>query len=372
MRPMTVEHEGRAAAPTKRKRALVVLAGTLALLAALWSGLWIYFAHRLESGIARWAEQRRAHGWTVTWQTLEIGGFPLRWEAHFSDGRAVRSDAAPGWFWHSPGPISLRYRPWQPRSFALTAPGQHRFGPDPADPDTATDIHARSADGRMEIDPAGRPLRLELALGDAVVVQGRHPPARLARLNATLSAPAATGAAMAVTTGPHLRPGLHVQAALSGLTLPEDARPVLGREIARAALDAIVMGRFEPGTLAETLTVWRDDGGTVEIANAAVAWGPLSVDGEGTLALDDALQPQAAFSTRIAGYAQTVDALVRAGLVPANAAFLTKLALGALAKTPDGGGAPRIEVPLTVQERKLYIGPVSLFTLPAIDWSRGF
>jgi len=142
--------------------------------------------------------------------------------------------------------------------------------------------------------------------------------------------------------------------------------------VGRAMLTATLMGAVPPtppgGSPPEALARWRDDGGTVEIQRLALGWGPLSVTADGTLALDEGLQPQAALSAHVTGYGETVDALLRAGMVKPRAAFIAKLALGAMAKTPANGGPPEIAVPVTIQDGKLYVGPAALLVMPRIDW----
>ena len=49
-------------------------------------------------------------------------------------------------------------------------------------------------------------------------------------------------------------------------------------------------------------------------------------------------------------------------------AVTAKLVLGALARTPEGGGPPTLNLAITVQDRTLFAGPVALARLPAIDW----
>ena len=39
-----------------------------------------------------------------------------------------------------------------------------------------------------------------------------------------------------------------------------------------------------------------------------------------------------------------------------------------IAKTPRGGGPPRIKTSLTAQDGALYLGPVKITALPRINW----
>ena len=107
----------------------------------------------------------------------------------------------------------------------------------------------------------------------------------------------------------------------------------------------------------------------IEVADVTVRHGPLNVSGGGTIALDAAMQPVTAFTVRAEGYSETVDALRKAGQIKTGDATATKLVLAVLAKRPNGG-PPYIEAPLTVQDRRLRIGPLDLLEIPVVSWSR--
>ncbi len=100
----------------------------------------------------------------------------------------------------------------------------------------------------------------------------------------------------------------------------------------------------------------------------AITYGPLSAQATGTVALDGNMQPVGAFTAKIQGFRETVDALQERGLVRGRDAVTAKLVLGALAKTPAGGGPQTLNLAITVQDRTLFAGPVPLARLPAIDW----
>jgi len=85
------------------------------------------------------------------------------------------------------------------------------------------------------------------------------------------------------------------------------------------------------------------------------------------LALDADLQPIGAFTTRIEGFFETVNALHEKGLIRSQDAVTAKMVLGVLSKRNDAGRIS-LTVPLTVQERRLYVGPVPLAVIPPVRW----
>ncbi|HTZ34634.1 MAG TPA: DUF2125 domain-containing protein, partial [Stellaceae bacterium] len=96
-------------------------------------------------------------------------------------------------------------------------------------------------------------------------------------------------------------------------------------------------------------------------------WGDMEINGSGTLALDNDLQPVGGFSGGVAGFDQLLTGLVASGKVKASDARIARLALAMLAKAgPDG--RPEISTSLTIQNGEMYLGPAKLGPAPRIDW----
>ena len=106
----------------------------------------------------------------------------------------------------------------------------------------------------------------------------------------------------------------------------------------------------------------------MELAGFALRWDSLDVSGNGTLALDRELQPTGAMTLSVRGFETVIDTLVARGVIRPGPAATARTILGLMAKTPEEGGAPVLTAPLTVQNRKLFVGPVRLAELPAIVW----
>jgi hypothetical protein len=51
-----------------------------------------------------------------------------------------------------------------------------------------------------------------------------------------------------------------------------------------------------------------------------------------------------------------------------NTAILAKVVLGGISKRAENGRLS-VGLPLSIQNRKLSVGPVTLMTLPSINWS---
>lgn len=97
-------------------------------------------------------------------------------------------------------------------------------------------------------------------------------------------------------------------------------------------------------------------------------WGPLRITADGTLALDGDLQPVGAFATRTAGLEQFVTALEKDGALSSNDAAIARITLAVLTRAAADGGPDRAEIPITLQDRILRLGPVALVQFSPITW----
>ena len=153
------------------------------------------------------------------------------------------------------------------------------------------------------------------------------------------------------------------------ITLPALAQSPFGSNVKNIEAHLELIGGAPPGNLtAPELTQWANRGGTVEVRSLRIIHGTLGLDGDGTMALDGRLQPVCAFSARVTGYDAALNQLIQAGLVRSSDGNIAKMILGALGKVPAGGGPKQIDVPISVQDQRLSIGPIPLMRVPAILW----
>ena len=60
-----------------RRALTIALPGAVALIAAGYAVFWWVAATRVVDGVDRWADARRAEGWTVAYERVRASGFPL-------------------------------------------------------------------------------------------------------------------------------------------------------------------------------------------------------------------------------------------------------------------------------------------------------
>jgi hypothetical protein len=153
-----------------------------------------------------------------------------------------------------------------------------------------------------------------------------------------------------------------------GLNLPASAATPMGRKIATLVFETHVLGPLAPSLDTTAFRTWRDVGGVVQMPRLMARFGPLTLAAEGTFALDGELQPLAAGTGRVQGFAPALDALAASQVIKLNDANTAKQFLAMLARPPTPGAEPEIAAPLTIQNGKLLMGPVALMQIPRIEW----
>jgi hypothetical protein len=340
------------------RRTWILAAGLLTLLPIADTVLWRVAVGRLESGFDAWAAGSRASNATVTRGKAVPGGWPFAATLQIrnvtiSGGETLAPD---GVRWFAPS-VMLRLSPLHPKSMEIEALGeQHlRVGAGPEAVLTGTRLMViaslESSDRAGTVDIlADRP---KLVSGLAWTASADR-----IRVHAEMPAPGQSGDA-----------GWKFAFSAEAIALPEPVRWPLGSSIARLDFDGTIEGPIAAAqSPAAWATAWRDGGGSLQLQNLVLNWGPLSVTASATLALDDQLQPMGAGTSRVAGYAATLDALAGSGALSRSAATAAKAVLSLLAGPPGDGDPDDVDVPLTLQYRTLTMRQVPLLRLPEIDW----
>ena len=113
-------------------------------------------------------------------------------------------------------------------------------------------------------------------------------------------------------------------------------------------------------------------GGTFEVENAELRWGDMLFGASGTVALDEKRQPIASFVLSLTNFEDILDRLVANHVIKPQAALLAKITLFSLTEGPvqfpsgkrEDAGKKEHRIPVTVQEGKFSLGPVTLFQIP--------
>jgi hypothetical protein len=356
--------------PPRRKgrtAAAIILAVLLIAAVAVTAGWWVV-VHRIESEVDAFAAKLADDGGHLTVASRARAGFPFHPTLILTKPEiavpAGRSGAL------STSPFSI---PWSYSGDAATV-SVSLFSP-------GTINVALSGAGRLRAAPLGQPLDFAVEAGIATAqlarAQGRETVAvRIANL--AIAAPDgetiqldAANLNVARATVPPANERVEAYSAglqLLGLTLPETRTTPLGRRMGQLLVEAHLLGPLPPSLDTAAFKSWRDAGGTIEITRLLARFGPLTMSAEGTLALDPEMQAMGAGTGRIQGFSQALDALAATQVIRLNDAKAAKSFLALLARPPTPGAEPQLTAPLTIQDKKLFVGPVAVMQMPHIQW----
>lgn len=333
------------------RRPFFALAALLVVLVAAYAAYWHITAKRLRNGLAPWAEAQRAHGYIVDWKEVAVDGFPDAFRFHFTAAHFGATRPLPTEL--TAPRLTVWAAPWNLRHWQFDAPDGAAFGGalDPLHFDLGT-LQGSAQLGNSEA------LVLDVA---ATALKGQD-------LTQDLSIEAASAHIEVPPRPPANHQGTALEAGLqlTGLILPVSL-PSFGNRVGELSFSAELKGALPPGPLPQALAAWRDDGGTVELRSLRLHWGTVLIDASGTLALDEALQPEGALSAEVTGQNEAVDLAVKSGALKPESGGIAKAILNLLAK-PGLNGENAITVPVTVQQQRLFLGPAAIAALPRIDW----
>ncbi len=312
----------------------------------LYAAAWLGSAFILKAQAENWIAAQQQAGRTITHGALVFGGFPGRAQITISDWAMSAPMADGGWSWRAPS-VRLLARPWAPNTFTVDLAGEHTVAGAWTPPDVAVAIKADRADFQPKLNANGQVAEVmvavsKLSVGDAI---------------ASLEAGSASITQIENQNTPTWR-----------LNLDATNTKILSTAIPTARLTVDLVGEIRSGGLTTALTAWREGGGTLEVRDLTLDWPPLSVSGSGTLALDEKLQPIGALTAKFRGFFETLDAFTAQGLVRTADASMARIVLGLMSRTPAGGGPPELNLAVTVQNQKLYTGPISLMAVPTVTW----
>ncbi|MCG8361296.1 MAG: DUF2125 domain-containing protein [Kiloniellales bacterium] len=339
-----------------RRLSLVALALLLVALAGL-SGLWLWSAEQLEQGVARWADKQRERGYRISYQGPSIDGFPVQLEALFETPEVA---SPKGWRWSGP-PVSGRSQIMAPTTIEARFPGLHRVTSEDAEMPLQAELEAASATALIDLDGRGRVESAEAALGGVALEAPKIGALLVDRLVAGFGPWKQPEAGQAAT--------MKLAGEASGILLPDQGATPLGRKLESVELDATLHEEIPDAKPRPALVQWRDAGGKLDVHRVMFVWGPLTLEGDGTLGLDQELRPSGALKARMKGLKETIGALEAAGKLDSGQALALNLTVGALASLSSGSNdpnSPEVVLPVTLQEGRLFLGPVPLLRLDPV------
>lgn len=117
---------------------------------------------------------------------------------------------------------------------------------------------------------------------------------------------------------------------------------------------------------ARSLKEWRDERGSFRVHNLRAAWGTLEIIGNGRLALDDQMKPTGEMGATLVGYDEALSIMGTAAYIKPKDAQAASFALNLLGGE-NAQGKKQITIPLTMEDGRLFLGPVKLLKFEALE-----
>jgi hypothetical protein len=327
-----------------RRIAIGAAAAAVLCLLAL-AGAWYLASRDLRGEIAGWTERQRANGILFTHGEIEIGGFPFRLEVTIPAPALAGAEGARRW----DGPPIVATAPlWRPHLLRFEAPGRHRYrfaGSDGMPHEIVFDMLAASGAIAIEED---RIRTLDLDASN-LRITGTAPGEVIAgSIEARLRLDPDHAEDLKSDSGSLALAASSISfAGAQGSTARAD--PIQSVELQLALTGPLP---WEGGN--DGLARWRQAGGTLELRRLGLLWSALSVEGDGTVALDDRMRPEGAFTFRLDGLEPMLQKLTAEGaLMPEESQLIARM-VGDLA-SPDGAVPGRLLIAVAAQDGRLTV-----------------
>ena len=324
---------------------------------AAYSGFWYYLAHNAEGRVQAIVNDMARSGLEFDYQELDVSGFPYRLVLDFKGVQAGYRDGPLRLDWSGPS-LQAVLQPWQPGHAVLFATESLISISYRTDQTTAATIEPKLLSLSLRsTDREGD--RFSLVMEDSrIQALSRGAPEthiKRAELHFRSRRLQAAGATVSGLVEPVLA---DLSASISGLDIGARRGGNEATKIDHFAIDMQPRGRFFPRLTPYSLAAWRDAGSTVDIGNLDVLWGTVTVDGDGSLTLDDDLQPLGAISLRTSNPEGLLDNMSEAGWIDSRdrqeAAEIIDLF-----RTLGTTGSP-VALAISLQGGSIAMGPVVL------------
>ena len=340
----------------QRFQAGMVLIVSVLLVGGVWTGGWFVAQAMVNSAINDWIDAARADGATVSYESLDLSGYPARIVLKIKAPvyRGVAFGEAIEWQGES---LTVMTRPWNPWALNIQAPGKH-----------TVNLAAKSLSFKGEV--AG--LNVDLNPGEGwpdnldVSVVGLK-----LKEQQTASQLSMGKFKLHISHDPN-GAGLKFFTDGTAIRLPKVLKLPLGQTVQVLALTFTIADPLSPaelaGDLSQILPRWQKRGNQINITRFKLRNGPLGLTTSGTLALDDNLQPTGTFTAKFEGLFKVLEILRMQGQIDPSNAVIATMALSAFSKRPPGGGPSTINLSVKVKDQKLSLGPIKIFDIPRVTW----
>ena len=341
-------------------RPWLIASVVLVFIGAIYSILWIALAMSVQEQSVMWIKEQSNHGLNLRYEKLVASGYPFAIHLEVTSPALSVSKNAFSLDWQGES-LKVTTRLWDKNRYRIEVSGEQIL------------VFGKAKEGQKFTGDVEQALaEFVLFKGELTIVNIGLTEVQLINYNAASEVIGIPRAELLVKKLEKPDVDVHaaswsLSASTENLILPWFRFSPLGTKLSLITENPLNWEN-EGDNLVRSLENWRDNGGTAELKTLKIGHGPLKVHTEGTLALDNKLQPIGALTAKLEGFYQTIDALKALGVVTARNAITAKVLIGVLSRAPVDGGPPVLNLSITAQNQNLYIGPIRLLKLPKVNW----
>ncbi len=319
--------------------------------AGLWAGYWVIGSRATLSAFETWLDARRAEGWVAETGSLDVQGFPNRFDVVFED--LILADPATGLAWEAPR-FQIDALSYRPNHVIAIWPDQQRI----ATPQEKFRIESRDmrASLVMAPDAALAPERMTLTADFLRVTPETRPEETTALSTLSLAAERQEG-----TT---YRLGLRAE----GLTLAARTRTRLdpeGRLPDRiSGFSTDLVATFDKPWDRTAIEQARPQPTNLRVRLAEGRWGDLLLQAAGEVDVTPEGWPEGEITLKARNWREIVSILRSAGVLPESLASSVESGLGMMARLK--GNPDTLDIPLGFGGGRMWLGPVPLGPAPRL------
>ena len=355
-------------------RTITKIAGSfIIIISIIITATWLLIAQQTKDTIKKWANNQIKNDIKVNWERISIDGYPININVEINKPHIVAKNFNSQIIWN-PTFITLNFSPIKPRVIKYYSSGLHALNIVYGTTKWSSKIILETLKGEILLKPQ-KQFR-EKVHGEFTNLRFKMPHWEKA-LEIQQGKFDSTVKTRAFINPKSLHPyknsfSLNLSAQNIKITnnLPsENTKKRLGNTLEKLSFELAFNGYLDTQAIDnKKLIRWRNAGGSLDVNSIFLKWGSIQIYANGTLALDENLQPIGTFVTQIISADKLVNGLIKSGALSKNNSILIQMALAALTRESNENKNKIIEIPITLHNSKISIGPISLLKLPIIIW----
>jgi len=329
---------------------MVRLLVSLLLFATLgWSAYWWAGSSAKDAALRGWLQGRQQAGWVADYKTLEVEGFPNRFDTTLTDLHLA--DPKSGWAWTAPK-LYINNLSYQPNHIIVVWPQMQVV----STPKETLTVNATNIRSSVKFEPSTK-----LALDRTVLIVEDLKISSTAGWASTLKKATFTTEQSATEEFAHdvgfqaemVKPARIFKAIVDPSNLLPDVFDVLRIRTTLAfdaPLDRLTVEGAKPYLK------------RLDLADFTATWGQLNFQAKGSVLLDRAGYPTGKIRIRAQNWKDMLKVAISSGAVPQELASTLELGLGLLAKM--SGNPDTIDAPLSFANKTMSLGIIPIGPAP--------